>query len=220
MKPEIKAVVLAHKTEELAQAQTSAGMWVAQAMGPDDPPWSFAFYKFENRGFTANWNKVMRHLITDHDGVQFVWMLNSDVVGATPWMADFLVTQMRMEWDAGRLAGVITPRFNSPHSDFSTKTHTSLRAVQWIDWCCPMVSVRAWQDVGEFDERFDGYGADLDWCKRARNRGWQMSVSEDQYIYHIGQQTANVVGKMWDYSLMERNLREKWGVSSWQEMLS
>ena len=42
-----------------------------------------------------------------------------------------------------------------------------------------LVKASAIQEVGVFDERFFMYAEDLDWCKRFREKGWQI-------VYHPG----------------------------------
>ncbi len=39
---------------------------------------------------------------------------------------------------------------------------------------CMAISRRAWHDVGPFDEGYFMYVEEVDWCRRARSRGWQI----------------------------------------------
>jgi len=161
--------------------------------------------------FTAGWNWAMTHL----DGYDLIWMLNDDLEGATAQMLSDLASSV--DWSK---TAAITPAFNSPHGEFRPKPGQGLTEVRWIDWCCPLVNLEAWRSVGSFDEQFKGYGADLDWCRRAREQNWQFYVHHGHQIHHLGSQTAisqnlqRVQGNVKD---MDRLMRAKWGVG-WMEM--
>lgn len=165
-----------------------------------------------NKYFSGGWNLAMSRL-RDHD---YVWMLNSDVEGVSMSMM-YALAEIAKRLDLA----TISPAFNSPHSHMH-RQGTGTRMVKWLDWCCPLVSMQAWRDVGEFDyPAFLGYGADLDWCKRAEERGYRFAVSDDHEITHLGSVTALSEGlqsAQGNVEQMNQALREKWNVSSWTEM--
>jgi GT2 family glycosyltransferase len=51
---------------------------------------------------------------------------------------------------------------------------------------CLMVSRRALDDIGAFDEDFPLFFNDVDWCYRARLRGWRIYFTPDTEIIHLG----------------------------------
>lgn len=162
----------------------------------------------ENGLFTKGWNFAMRSLDAD-----WVWMLNSDVVGVN-------TNQLyAMIGDAPENCACITPSFNSPHGLFY-RQGSSIREVGWMDWCCPVVRMDAWKQVGEFDEQFVGYGADLDWCHRARQLGWRFYVDDRWNIIHLGSKTAiqhGLQGQQGNTAEMDHLLVKKWG-KHWYEL--
>jgi GT2 family glycosyltransferase len=162
-----------------------------------------------NRGFAGGWNDAMVGMY--QLGAEWVWMLNSDVAGASPDMARELAGQAT----AGGYA-VVTPAFNSPHALFHRADSDGIRPVSWIDWCCPMVSMVDWIAVGPFDERSTGYFADIDWCYRARMLGSRFAVADGLRVEHAGGETARRMGHTWDAD--DGWLREKWG-KRWTEMV-
>jgi len=194
----------------------------------------FAFYCFDNGGglretyarhrlaifsrpdniyFAGGWNWAMSEL-RDYD---LVWMLNDDLEGVSQEMLSTLVKAMKKLPEAA----AITPAFNSPHAIFRRRNEDGLRQVRWIDWTCPLVRMEAWETVGGFDTTVDGYGADIDWCYRAGQRGWEFYVHDGLEIHHLGSQTVmsqDTAGKMSDVARMNRFLREKWGVRDWTEL--
>ena len=172
-----------------------------------------AQYRREINGyFTGGWNTAMQHAAGD-----WVWMLNDDVAGVTWPMLDELVEQAR----AIPNCAVITPAFNSPHSIFHPQGWIEARPVSWVDWCCPVVHRAAWEQIGGFDESVAGYGADIDWCKRARDAGYTFAVCDWLQVHHIGSATAlseGVAGVQSDVGRMDAMLRRKWG-RGWQELI-
>ena len=170
----------------------------------------------ENGAFSGGWNAAMLRVAGWPD-CGYVWMLNDDVLGAGPEAME----EMRRTMAERPRVAAVTPAFNSPHREFH-RQGGSLRSVRWVDWCCPLVSLEAWEDVGPFDERFAGYGADLDWCRRARERGWGFLVDDRFELRHLGSQTSDAKGlhqEMRSVDTMNRLLREKWGVDDWSRML-
>ena len=90
-----------------------------------------------------------------------------------------------------------------------------------MDWTCPVMRMAAWQSIGPFDPQFVGYGADLDWCKRARDAGWKFYVHDGLQVHHQGSQTAlsqGLQGVQGNAAEMNRLLCKKWGVGDWTEL--
>jgi GT2 family glycosyltransferase len=166
----------------------------------------------KNLMFAGGWNAAMR-VFTSQD---WVWMLNSDVEGVN---IDMMYILMDLAMDLNY--AVISPSFNSPHVHMRRNGY-HVRQVAWIDWCCPLVNMEVWKKVGPFDsENFPGYGADLDWCKRAQEKGYTFAVADTFEVYHHGSVTAlaeGLQGKQGNVTAMNNALRLKWGVSSWVEM--
>jgi GT2 family glycosyltransferase len=175
------------------------------------------FFRSEwNRMFVKGWNDAMARMIANARP-QAVWMMNDDIEGVSTWMLDRMFSAMAACPDAA----LITPVFNSPHEIFHAHHQFyGLREVPWVDWCCPLVSAEAWMDVGPFDEDFVGYGADIDWCMRAKAKGWKFYVHEGCTIHHVGSVTTFTLGKgeMSDVGRMATLLEKKWNVSSWWEL--
>lgn len=170
----------------------------------------------ENLMFTKGWNYFMKKLI--YPDLKAVWMLNDDVYGVN----DAVMQELYKLLFSEEKIAAITPAFNSPHPIFRQKEAPRgmqmKREVPWVDWCCPLMNVEAWNDIGRFDERFLGYGADIDWCKRARDKGWKFYVTDLYSIYHVGGVTRTLVGTsdvMANTGLTERLIKDKWGISMW-----
>lgn len=59
------------------------------------------------------------------------------------------------------------------------------RAVSWISGALIMARRAALQEIGGMDERFFFYNEDLEWCTRARRKGWQVLLVPRR-VLHLG----------------------------------
>lgn len=168
----------------------------------------------KNYQFTGGWNRAMEILSTHYS---HVWMLNSDLKDITPRMLRLLTSTFVHLPDCAAL----TPAYNSPHTEFHPHLNSEFRQVRWMDWSGPLVSMNWWQKVGGFDERFIGYGSDLDFSRRVRDLGGRFYVADNLIFHHMGSETALSEGNSdhVDVGLMERQLREKWGVEHWWQVI-
>ncbi len=56
--------------------------------------------------------------------------------------------------------------------------------VPLIDGCYMMIRRSAIDDIGLFDERFFMYAEEMDWCRRAHERGWSIGYDPSGTIVH------------------------------------
>ena len=62
--------------------------------------------------------------------------------------------------------------------------HDSLREVDWAFGACLLIRRSALEEVGELDERFHLFCEDIDWCYRAKQRGWKIYYVPDAVVRH------------------------------------
>jgi GT2 family glycosyltransferase len=60
------------------------------------------------------------------------------------------------------------------------------RDVDWVVGAAWLVRRDAWRDVGGLDERYVMYVEDLDWCWRAKRRGWRVVFEPEAVVCHVG----------------------------------
>jgi len=71
----------------------------------------------------------------------------------------------------------------------SWSTHwdqSSSREVQAVSTVAVLVRRRAWEELDGFNEGMYFYGEDLDFCFRARRKGWKVWFTADAEFLHIG----------------------------------
>lgn len=59
------------------------------------------------------------------------------------------------------------------------------RAVAWISGALTLMPRTAYETIGGMDERFFFYNDDLEWCTRARRKGWQVLLVPRR-VLHLG----------------------------------
>ncbi len=56
--------------------------------------------------------------------------------------------------------------------------------VDWVTGAAMLVRREAWQEVGPLDEAFFMYSEELDWCRRFRQKGWEIAYVPQAVITH------------------------------------
>lgn len=64
--------------------------------------------------------------------------------------------------------------------------HDRPRVVDWAVGAALLITRKALADVGGFDERFFMFAEDLEWCWRARERGWEIRFEPAAVVRHVG----------------------------------
>jgi GT2 family glycosyltransferase len=101
------------------------------------------------------------------------------------------------------------------------------RVAHFVDGTCMLIPDATLRRVGLLDDRGfggSGWGADLDYCLRARRAGFRVYVTERAYLNHLREQTVRTLTD--DYpaykDLAEREMRThmaaKWG-PAWRAVL-
>ena len=64
--------------------------------------------------------------------------------------------------------------------------HDDLREVGWAVGAALLLRRSAVEEIGPLDDAFFMYGEDLEWCWRARTRGWQVWFTPTAVVRHVG----------------------------------
>jgi N-acetylglucosaminyl-diphospho-decaprenol L-rhamnosyltransferase len=161
----------------------------------------------ENRGFACAVNQAIRASCG-----RYLLLLNSDATlleGAVQSMVTDLDTHPRAGATGGRL---VNPdgSFQGSYADFPTligelllltglsrwllpptfPSHTEResqdrRVVDWVCGAFLMIRRAALEDVGLLDEDYFMYAEEVDWCHRARRRGWSVVYLPDAQAVHV-----------------------------------
>jgi GT2 family glycosyltransferase len=64
--------------------------------------------------------------------------------------------------------------------------HAGEREVEWVMGACLLLRRSAYEDVGPFDERYFMFSEEVDWMRRAADRGWSVVFTPDARCVHVG----------------------------------
>lgn len=70
---------------------------------------------------------------------------------------------------------------------------TGTYPVDWVQGSALLAKRELWDTLGSLDERYRMYAEEMDWCKRAKDAGWQVYYVGDAKIIHHSGQSSNQV---------------------------
>lgn len=78
--------------------------------------------------------------------------------------------------------------------------------LDWVAGAVWLIRTDAVRDVGNFDERYFLYWEEVEWCLRARRRGWGLGVAVDAQAFEASSATASAVPGLQAYYLSRNRL--------------
>lgn len=165
----------------------------------------------ENRGLCAGWNTGIRATAAEH-----VLVLNADawlvegaveaLVAAADRHPRAAAVGPRLEYPDGRLQRSVrgfptlwriateylylrklAPRSRALNAFYGAGfDHATEQTVEWVMGACFLVRRAAYDEVGPFDERYFMFSEEVDWMRRAADRGWSVVFTPDARCVHVG----------------------------------
>lgn len=194
------------------------------------PPIEGAAVRFEaNLGFPIAVNHGIR--VSKGD---VICLLNNDVI-VTPGWANRLLAALEKYDIAGPMCNYVAGKQVTSTPIYYDKQGLYERArafneqrkgmeleVNWIIGFCFMFRKSLYDAIGGFDESlWPCSGEEIDFCLRARSKGYRVGIVQDIYMHHEGSVTFRELDE--DYNaIVERNdkhLASKWGDDFWQKQL-
>jgi GT2 family glycosyltransferase len=159
----------------------------------------------ENRGFAAANNQAIRASTG-----RYVLLLNSDTIpqpGSIAALARFLDQQhtagivgarllnadrsLQPSWAAfPRTWAEIIGKQRRTRRRYATNNDTIAYSVDWVGGACLLIRRTTIEQIGVLDERFFMYCEEMDWCLRAKRRGWQICYLPTACVIHLGGQSS------------------------------
>lgn len=79
--------------------------------------------------------------------------------------------------------------------------------VDWVQGSALMARREVYEQVGGLDEQYVMFSEELDWCRRARQRGWRVVYKGDTSITHYGGASTEQVGALKHIYFQQSKLR-------------
>jgi hypothetical protein len=73
------------------------------------------------------------------------------------------------------------------------RASTEGQEVDWVVGACLLIRRETWAAVGSLDENIFMYSEELDWCRRARDKGWKVMYLPSARVVHHEAQSSNQV---------------------------
>jgi GT2 family glycosyltransferase len=149
-----------------------------------------------NLGFSRAYNKALSSVNTEYFA-----LLNNDVSVEPSWLATLisyvekdrvaaLTPKMLLLRDrrrinaAGGNCDVYGTGWNRGNSETDRGQYDKSEETFYGNGGALLIRKQVWQEVGTFDEHYFMYGEDLDWCWRARLRGYRIIYVPESRVYH------------------------------------
>ncbi len=202
-----------------------------------------------NLGFTGGNNAGMRYAIS-HGG-DFVWLLNNDtlvhpdalritkafedeavgIAGSKIYFAPGHeyhrdrykeADKGKVFWYAGGL--VDWDNMYASHKGVDEVDHGQYDAVErtpFISGCSMMIRRAVIESIGYLDEKFYLYLEDLDYCLRAKKRGYELVYYPSSVIWHVNAGSSGGAGNpLHDYYITRNRLLVGWRYASLRTKLA
>lgn len=140
----------------------------------------------------------------DDTGIVGPHTLNTD--GSTQSTRRRFPTLMTAFFESTWLQG-IAPKSVLAHYYVTDTSDDDTIAVDWVQGSALMARHEVYEQIGGLDTGFVMFSEEMDWCKRAKNAGWQVYYLGDSLItHHGGKSTEQVVANKHIY-FQESKLR-------------
>jgi GT2 family glycosyltransferase len=158
----------------------------------------------DNRGYAGN-NNVGIDAALKH-GAEWIFVLNEDITLAPECLTELIkvgeshpeigitgpLVYHNDEPEIIQSAGGIIDRFwrsmHAGQNEVDRNQYPEPRRVDWISGCAILVRREVVEQVGALDARFFYYWEEVEWCIRAREKGWQIWHVPQAKIWHKGVQ--------------------------------
>ena len=146
----------------------------------------------DNLGYATAYNLGMEIALAD--GADWVVWCNSDVTLQAHCLEKMLV-QVQREGQIGIAGPGILNALGTAPSQYMAGAHPQLAGrlgessasaieVEWVEGSFLMVSSRCYQDVGPMDPHYFLYFEEIDFCRRARRKGWKILLVPGALVRH------------------------------------
>jgi len=182
----------------------------------------------ENRCLAAAMNAGTARLLAETD-VDVVVQLNNDIVITANTHA-----QLSWAFATRPRIGIVAPLMDQPDAGFmyhpcphppgdraeaylsETLPPHKVELVPFVDNAAWAIRRATWDQIGRLEERFSGasWGANYDYCWRARLSGWDTGLVRSAFVFHRHRATWNLLDPNYaerHAAVMMNEMRAVWG---------
>jgi GT2 family glycosyltransferase len=153
------------------------------------------YFRLDNNyGWAGGYNRAIEHI--NAHGYDSVFILNSDAIIDAPSVNSAIsgldynsrvaaVGSIILEYEGTFIAYDGNFHTTSPNK-YSNEIFSNLKPAQYIHGAGFALSLSAYREIGPFYEPYFLYHEEVDWCSRARQKGYEIFVSGNSFCYHKG----------------------------------
>ena len=143
---------------------------------------------YENdEGLSKVWNRLI-----ENSEAEYICLLNNDTRVEESWLSKLL--EVFDEEDSLGIIGPMTNSSTGPQGNLRNKTsYKRLLPTRYpLVGFCMVFPKSVWKEAGGFDEAFEIYGEDSDFCMTARELGYKWLIRTDVFIFHHGMSSTPI----------------------------
>lgn len=159
-----------------------------------------------NRGYAGGYNEALKHV-----KAEYYVLLNSDIEVTDGWIENvtglmdsdkniaacqpkILSWYNKNYFEYAGAAGGYIDKYGYPFCrgrifqslEEDKGQYDDVREVFWASGACMFVRADVFHELGGFDADFFAHMEEIDFCWRAKNRGYKITVQPASSVYHIG----------------------------------
>jgi GT2 family glycosyltransferase len=180
----------------------------------------------ENLGYAGGYNHALKQISTD-----YYILLNSDVETTTNWINPVINLMQKDEnivacqpkiksyhkkelFEYAGAAGGFIDHLGYPfcrgrvfsHLEKDQGQYDDNISVFWATGACLFVKAKAFHELGGLDDRFFAHMEEIDFCWRAKNKGYEIFYCGESTVFHVGGGTLKAESPFKTYL----NFRNNW----------
>lgn len=140
-----------------------------------------------DEGLSKVWNDIIRE-----SDAEYICLLNNDTRVEAKWLSRLLEC-FKEDGDLGAL-GPMTNASTGPQGNrkYRTKSKNLLPARYPLVGFCLVFPRHVWEEIGGFDEEYEIYGEDSDFCMKVWEHGFKCMIRTDVFIFHHGKSSTPI----------------------------
>ena len=190
--------------EEFIVIRNKENMGVVSAFNQGIKQFSGDYLLLQNNDcvMTYNWLEEMMEVISENEKIGIIGPLSNLFHGKTHPHPQLIFPGYKTIDDLEKFV-----------SSLKEKQKAAFIETDYVFGHCMLISREVIQNIGGFDTRFGiGYFEEIDFCKRAKDKGFKVGVANLSFVHHIGNKTLDLL-KIDREKLKEKNkqiFNEKW----------
>lgn len=139
--------------------------------------------RVKDENLSVIWNKLIKRSTAD-----YICLLNTDVEVTPDWLDDLLEV-FEKEEDVGIVSCITNACGIAKQRQSLTKEYRVEDSSQLSGFCL-VFPKKIWKEVGGFDEEYELYGEDSQFCVDVKKLGYRLLIRRDVFIHHYKGQSS------------------------------